>query len=308
MNELIVAGRSLVVLGQDPELIDVSLDTQLVEVSKAIDDVEAQIDGTEVILGRTLNQLCWRFPEISDRFRERFNKFLELKGEDPLRKDIDPASRANRECKNEEEEARKAELEAEEAARKALDEADDQSLTPKQRQTKLAVRMKREKCRKFYLKIAKKTHPDKVKDKELNDIFVRAKKAYDRLELAELREMFKDVEGYLKLRGSKTNFRNYRIRRLQISKSYLEDRKKDFQRLKAGIAHECYVAVQTGETERMREAYQDYVEEQILLVDEAIEQVRAQLRVRRRSVDDYQSFKMPEDLKARLMEDTFGDV
>jgi hypothetical protein len=309
MNELVVAGRSLVVLGKEPDLIDASLGIQLTEVGRDIERVEQEIDGLEVMIGKSLNQLCWMFPELSDRFRDRYNKFLELRGEEPVDKNVDPASRADRDGKNPAKEAAKAEEEAEEEARRKLQESDDSELSPVQRQAKLSVRIKREKCRKFYQQISKKTHPDKVKDQELNEIFIKAKKAYEQLDLDELREMFKDLEGFLKLRGNRGAFRNYRIRRLEVSRMYLDDRKHDLKKLKSGIAYECYEALSSGDREQTREVYQDYIEEQLIMVDSAIDQLRVQMRAKRSRVrpDDPNSFKMPQHLKEALMGDLFSD-
>jgi hypothetical protein len=308
MNELTVAGRSLVVLDSEPNLIDTSLDIQLIEVGREIDDVETKLEGLETMIGRSLNQLCFRFPEISIEFRQRYNKFLELKGEDPIASHIDPFSRSNAEGNNEEIEAQKAEKEAEEAARRELESADDAKLSPKQRREKLALRMRREKCRKFYMRISRRTHPDKVKDSELNDIFIKAKKAYDELNLDELREMFKDLEGYLKLRGSaRGNFRQYRFRKLEVSKMYLEDLKESLKNKKETLAYKCYEAAKTGDTTKMRFAYEEYVESQLELIERAVEELRAQARRRRTLHVEPEDFKMPAHLKAQLMEGLFSN-
>lgn len=298
MNNLIAAGRDIVVLGSEPDLIDTSLGAQLAAVSEAIDEVESLIDGTERTIGTTLNQLCWRFPDLSNRFRERYNKFLELRGDTPIRKDRDPSTRKNKDGTTDEEEAARAEREAEEAALEALKNTDDSQLTEAQKRLKLSVRIKREKCRKFYQLVAKKTHPDKVKDAELNSIFIDAKKAYDALDLPKLKEMYKDLQGFLKLRDTKGTFRTYRIRKLQVSKVYLEERKSDFKTLKSGLAFECVKAVQSEDPARIREAYQDYIEEQMIQLDEVIESLRSSMRMQPRT-------KMPADLKSKLMAGLF---
>lgn len=292
MNELIVAGRALVST-DGPELIDAALGLQLAEINQEIQSVESLIDGTERSIANALNMLCWRYPELSSRFREKYNTFQELRGDPKVAKDRDPATRKNKDGMSEMDEAALAEKEAEDAAKAALSK-DDSELTPSQQRSKLAIRIKREKCRKFYLKIAQKTHPDKVKDKELNDIFINAKKAYDALDLPELREMFTDLQGYLKLRGKKGNFRRYRMRRLEVSRTYLADRKKDFKQLTGGSAYDCVKAMESGGPDEIRAAYQDYVEDQLFQLDEAISSLRAQMRVQRRTT-------MPADLKAKLM-------
>ena len=46
------------------------------------------------------------------------------------------------------------------------------------------------KCKRLYFKISNRCHPDKVKRKDLNDFFIQASKAYEKLDLAVLEEVW----------------------------------------------------------------------------------------------------------------------
>lgn len=279
---LVLAGRSLIVRDQQPELIDVTLDKSIIQTIKEVEELETEIDGTEAMVGRSLNQLAFRYPELCEEFRKKVNKFRQLQGELPIPKDIDPASMANKDMKNPDEDAIKAEKEAEAAAKKAIDDLDDSELTPSMKKAKLAVRMRKEKCKRFYALIAQKTHPDKVKDFDLNKLFIEAKKAYEELDLDILKQMHKDLKAFLRMRGKKGKYRDFKMMRLREVRDLRDNNKKRIKSLKSSLAYTCYTALNSGDPFATREAYMEFIAEQIIRLDESIEGLREQLYMQRR--------------------------
>ena len=296
MNELVVAGRSLIVRDQ-VEFIDLSLDQQIKAVKQEVEAIETEIDGLESSLGRTLNLLAFRYPALCEEFRRKLNKYRELQGEMPVPKNVDPASMRDKDGKNEDEERAKIEKESEEEARKAIESLDDSELTPNMKKAKYATRLRKEKCKRFYAKIAQKTHPDKCKDVDLNNLFHEAKKAYEALDLEVLQEMHKDLRSYLKMAGKRGKFRDFKATRLKNALHTKDQKTKLAKRLKSSLAFECYKAFSKGDPIATKEAYMEFIAEQCINIDEAIDGLRQQLYTQRRKSE----FSMPDSLRAELM-------
>lgn len=296
MNALVVSGRSLIVRDAQPDILDISLDHSLVRTTKEVEELEQEIDGIEGLLGRTLNQLAFRYPELCEEFRKKLNKFRQLNGDLPVPRGVDPASMRDKDGKNEDEELAKAEKEAEAAAKKAIDELDDSELTPAMKKAKLSVRLRKEKCKRFYAMIAQKTHPDKIKDFDLNKLFIEAKKAYEELDLEVLKQMSKDLKAFLRMRGKKGKYRDFKVMRLREVTSLRDNNKTRVKKLKSSLAYSCYSALQSGDPFATREAYMEFIAEQCINLDEAIEGMRAQLYTQRRT-------RMPDSLRAELMKE-----
>lgn len=275
---LVVQDRALVLVENQPELIDITLDRQLKVTLEEVKNLEAKIDGTERTIGFCLHSLSFRYPEIAMRLREKLNKFRELQGMAPMPDEIDPLSQKNAEGTSEEEERAKLDAEAEEAARKAIAELDDKDLSPGQRRAKFIERKRREKCKRLYLKIAKMTHPDKVKDPELNNVFHQGKKAYDALDLDQLERMHKDVKDYTSIRGHRGKFRDFKLRRLKHSEGLKNAAQTSLTRLEKGLAFKCAKTYETGSEPQIRLSYHEFIDEQCFRVQNAIEDIRAQMR------------------------------
>jgi hypothetical protein len=125
------------------------------------------------------------------------------------------------------------------------------------------------------------THPDKVKDPELNNVFHQAKNAYERLDLDTLEVMHRDVKEYTNLKGHRGKFRDFKYKRLQHSIGLKSSAQNNLTQLQKGIAYECAKAYESGNPIAAREAYDDFIDEQCFRVQNAIEDLQAQMRMQR---------------------------
>lgn len=278
---IVSVSRSLVVIDQMPDLIDYSLDAQIREELNEAMEIQSQVDGVERTIGHALHSLNFIYPEISQKLFVKLNKFRELNGMSPLSRDVDPVSQKKESGKTEEEEQAEIEEEAEEAARKAIMELEDKDLTPGQRAAKHMQQRRKEKCKRFYLKIAKMTHPDKVKDPDLNNLFHQAKKAYEALDLDSLESMHQDIKAYTSLKGNRGKFRDFKYRRLLDSRHRKNVARNNLEQLKAGLPFECSKAYSQGGPVAAKPIYEDFIEEQCYRVQKAIEDIQATMRLKR---------------------------
>ncbi len=133
------------------------------------------------------------------------------------------------------------------------------------------------------------THPDKVKDPELNNIFHQAKKAYEALDLDVLTIMHKDVKDYTNIKGHRGKFRDFKHRRLQHSLGQKNMAITSLNKLKSSLAYECKEAVESGDPIKTRKSYDDFIDEQCYRVDNAIEDIRWQMRVQRSEASQWKA-------------------
>jgi hypothetical protein len=276
---LVPNNRALVVIEKVPELIDVALDHQIVVLKKEIEELQSLTHGLESQIGRSLNALCFKYPEIARRLYLKLNTLRELQGQCPVDASIDPFTMRNKDGVNEEEERAKLEAEAEAEARKAIDALDDKDLTPEMRKEKFLERKKKERCKRLFLKIAKLTHPDKIKDAELHGTFHEARTAYAALQEDELEVMLKNVQEYTAIKFNRGKFRDFKRKRIEHSKGLKQAVQTSLDRLKTSMAYQCMETYMSGNMVFARIAYDDFIDQQCYQLQKAIDNLREQMRM-----------------------------
>lgn len=187
---------------------------QTKKLLKELDYIEIEFEYTTEAVSeadssfiKSLNDILEKYPDLKDKYNKKLD--------DSLKKSIDDIKKKSEELeKNDEDSESEEDSENNEDSESDEVNEDENDINKKPEPSK--------KVKKLYREIVKLTHPDKIKDKELNDLYIEATDYYNNNDKIGIYKVCNELNIYYDIDEEDEYFIKVKIEELKKKISFLE--------------------------------------------------------------------------------------